>query len=531
MAKNIEFTLYNRERDIESVVSLLKRNKFYIGALDRDLTVEKYLKYQSRRGFQFAVVARIGNEVIGHIGAYINGNQEVFTEHQIYLGSAVVDAKYQRVMPSIGELYMFAMNEVIKRNYRVAICDALMTNTNSLYMIKRLGGVLTNGKPNMYNNYLLHIYTPAVFQTLGVKSLYEGIEKFGQLYDATPKLDKKRIREQVELIEGKYIKYVFNVKEGEFQFYINSKKINMGKVIVTDYASLELLENDSVISIVAQQDLGGRISFYAENEIEREEQVKLAKDKKLEFKVNENVTRIHVEFNELTATFDLFPCQEEQKENEYLPLGRKDLLFDKQTGNLRFFDGDKPLFVEMWTCLTRPILIGYLVPKRVTLDIEQLENNKYKITEQKKEYSIHREYTLEENRVIIRSYADVIERTIIEPIFSIALDDLDYECTIITEDATVQKKYNAKRDKKFCYEELIHEYIGKESYVESPVKEVHLTFGDKKYRVTTEDKMYCFQQFNYVGFKFVKPSEFLNEDVIKENALVELGTIVIERYK
>ena len=208
---------------------------------------------------------------------------------------------------------------------------------------------------------------------------------------------------------------------------------------------------------------------------------------------------------------------------------RKDLLLDKQTGYLRFLDGESPLFVEMWTCLTRPLLLGYLVPKKINLDVEQLENNKLKITEQKGGYSLHREYTFEEDKVTIHSYADVIEKTIIEPVYNIAMDNLDYECTIITEDATVVKKFNVRRDKKFSNEEIIHEYFGKESYTESPVKEVLLAFGDKKYRITTEEKMYCFQQFNYVGFKFVKPSEFLNEDVIKENALIELGTMVIER--
>ena len=75
-----------------SVVNLLKRNKYYLGKLDPDLTAERYIEYQDRRGFQFAVVAKVDDEVIGHIALYLNGNQGVAQKKQIILGTALVDA-------------------------------------------------------------------------------------------------------------------------------------------------------------------------------------------------------------------------------------------------------------------------------------------------------------------------------------------------------------------------------------------------------------------------------------------------------
>ena len=86
MVKEIEFTIYDRERDVESVVNLLKRNKYYLGKLDPDLTAERYIEYQDRRGFQFAVVAKVDDEVIGHIALYLNGNQGLHKKNRLFLG-------------------------------------------------------------------------------------------------------------------------------------------------------------------------------------------------------------------------------------------------------------------------------------------------------------------------------------------------------------------------------------------------------------------------------------------------------------
>lgn len=527
MLGKIQITVYKRERDVESIVNLLKRNRFYLGYLDPYLDVNKYLEYQERRGFQFAVVARADNKVVGHIALYLNGNQGVAQENEVYLSSAIIDTSYQRMMPSIGELYMLAMEEVMKRKYKVVICDTNKNNTASLYILRRLGGILLNAEPNMYNNYVVRIYTPIILETLGKKSIKEAVDEYGSFFEITHSLDKKKAKQQTELIEGKYVEQTYHLKEYLIEFFINIENQNMGKVYIRNYIQIELLQNDSILFIKSYQSLEIAISFYGKTNYVNTEQISLKEDGMYKIHILEKVKRIHIEFSVLTISLEIYP-RPIQKEERML-ICRQDKVFELDNGYLRFYKDGNPLFVEMWPCLTRPLLFGYLIPRKVNLKQEKIENNKYIVLEVKQAYIIHREYLFEPNKVKIHSYADIIEKTIIEPIFHIAFDNLKYKCSIITNNEIVNKKYDAINDRKYCNEEIIYEYFGKESYVENVMQEVLLTFENEEYRITTKENMYCFHQYNYIGFSFIKPSKILEKHIIKENVKVELGTIVIER--
>ncbi len=355
----------------------------------------------------------------------------------------------------------------------------------------------------------------------------EAVDEYGSFFEITHSLDKKKAKQQTELIEGKYVEQTYHLKEYLIEFFINIENQNMGKVYIRNYIQIELLQNDSILFIKSYQSLEIAISFYGKTNYVNTEQISLKEDGMYKIHILEKVKRIHIEFSVLTISLEIYP-RPIQKEERML-ICRQDKVFELDNGYLRFYKDGNPLFVEMWPCLTRPLLFGYLIPRKVNLKQEKIENNKYIVLEVKQAYIIHREYLFEPNKVKIHSYADIIEKTIIEPIFHIAFDNLKYKCSIITNNEIVNKKYDAINDRKYCNEEIIYEYFGKESYVENVMQEVLLTFENEEYRITTKENMYCFHQYNYIGFSFIKPSKILEKHIIKENVKVELGTIVIER--
>ncbi len=56
---NIKYELYS-EKDAESVAALMKSNSFWIGKYDENLTGEKFIDYQRKKGTIFAVVGKSG---------------------------------------------------------------------------------------------------------------------------------------------------------------------------------------------------------------------------------------------------------------------------------------------------------------------------------------------------------------------------------------------------------------------------------------------------------------------------------------
>ncbi len=528
MVKEIEFTIYDRGRDVESVVNLLKRNKYYLGKLDPDLTAERYIEYQDRRGFQFAVVAKVDDEVIGHIALYLNGNQGVAQKKQIILGTALVDARYQRLMPSIGALYMLAMETAIKNGYKVVICDTLKANMNSLYVLRRLGGVLLKNEPSIYGLYLLRIYTPLIIETLGSASIAEATKEFGQIYEVTKRLDKRTAKQKTELIDNKYVLQAYHVKEANYKFFVNIINENVGKILLDDYFQAVLLENDSKLAITAYQNLNVQLAFYEGGDKIKEEAVFLAEGEIKAIAIKKSIEKIRLGFSDSDTTFYMYPRPNIQKEQKYLQGSSAEQILDLQTGYLRFFKEGNPLFVEMWPCITRPLLFGYLVPKEIALIQEKLEENRYRITEESKKYTLYREYTFEENRVRIDTYADIFEEIIREPVFHLAFDDLSYNCTIVTESEIVNKSYNDKDYRAYC-DEIIYEYFGNEDYTKSFVKKVEVVFGHEKYEIVSDQDIYCFHQYNYLGFRFRKQSDVLEKNIVSGSTRIQLGTITIER--
>ena len=109
-----------------------------------------------------------------------------------------------------------------------------------------------------------------------------------------------------------------------------------------------------------------------------------------------------------------------------------------------------------------------------------------------------------------------------------AFDDLSYNCTIVTESEIVNKSYNDKDYRAYC-DEIIYEYFGNEDYTKSFVKKVEVVFGHEKYEIVSDQDIYCFHQYNYLGFRFRKQSDVLEKNIVSGSTRIQLGTITIER--
>lgn len=527
MKNGTEIVVYNEEEDASLVVELLNRNNFYLGKLDKKLNVERFLEFQHRRGQLFAVVAKYDGKAIGYIGGYLSGNQMVTKKYEVYLGTTLIDHSYQRFMPSIGKFYFFAMEELIKRGYRIAIADVFRTNMTSLYMLRRFGFLLTNSEPNIYDNFFLRNYIPAFFMAICAENIRDATEKYGTLFSVAPPIDKQEARDEDRIVDGKYVKQTFKISEKYYTFYMNIYSQYVCKISIKDYLKIDPLNKCMGYSLETFDNCSVEISVFNSMGGCVKSNYSLKKSEKVEIKLLENAERVLFKFNDLDMMLQLYPNMDMESSETFMLEVKNDIAFDSETGYLKYADGDKGILTEMWPCFSRPFLFGYLEPRKFNLKYSKTAENKFLLYEEKENYTLYREYTFEDKNVSIYSYADVREKTIVEPIFHVAFDNLDYSCTIITENETISKTFS-KKDKSYCDEVLLHEYFGDEKYTESILKEIIVTFPNSKFRITSERDMYCFYQFNYIGFRFVRPSEVLDTKITAENERVDLGRIKIE---
>ena len=58
---------------------------------------------------------------------------------------------------------------------------------------------------------------------------------------------------------------------------------------------------------------------------------------------------------------------------------------------------------------------------------------------------------------------------------------------------------------------------------------MEVVFGHEKYEIVSDQDIYCFHQYNYLGFRFRKQSDVLEKNIVSGSTRIQLGTITIER--
>lgn len=528
MKEKIQYVFYE-EKDTEKLLEMLKRNKFYLARLKPTITVEEFLEVQRKRGFLFAGIAKVGEEVISYMAVYHNGCLKIAKPNQVYISSMLIDREYQRALFTLMDLYSVVMSEILRRGYTDVVAEVNYTNLQSLFLLRKFGFILMNNKEDLYENLVLHNYIFGLIKLAGVDNITD--LNVNNTVSYLPQINKKAAKEEDLVYYGKYIEQKYKCQTGKMTVLMN---IHTGYACGIDFENViraYTVNGESGHYMITNKKDSNLVLRYERTENGKviKEEMQLAPMEEQELVLGAEVEKIALFGEDLEFPIHLYPREDVSvEEEERIVSFEEDQKLYLNTGFLEIYQDEKLKIQEMWPCITYPYLVGNLIPKKYNLAYENRSNREVVVTEKTEQFALTRVYQAEKGCIKIHTYAKLEdEAMLVDPIFHYMLEDLTYECRITTVEQEVVKKYDPE-DKVFCNEEVIYQDFIEESFTKELLQEIVITYADRKYKITMDKSGTCFYQFNYIGIKVYKQSaEWGNGWKIKDS-VVDFGTITLE---
>lgn len=528
MKEKIQYVFYE-EKDTEKLLEMLKRNKFYLARLKPTITVEEFLEVQRKRGFLFAGVAKVGEEVISYMAVYHNGCLKIAKSNQVYISSMLIDREYQRALFTLMDLYSVVMSEILRRGYTDVVAEVNYTNLQSLFLLRKFGFILMNNKEDLYENLVLHNYIFGLIKLAGVDNITD--LNVNNTVSYLPLINKKAAKEEDQVYYGKYIEQKYKCLTGKMTVLIN---IHTGYACGIEFENViraYTVNGESGHYMITNKKNSNLVLRYERTENGKviKEEMQLASAEERELVLGTEVEKIALFGEDLEFPIHLYPREDVSGEEEERTVAfNENQKLYLNTGFLEIYEDEKLKMQEMWPCITYPYLVGNLIPKMYNLTCENRSDGEVVVTEETEQFTLIRVYQAGQGGMRIHTYAKLKDETmLVDPIFHFMLGDLTYECRITTAEQEVVKKYDPE-DKVFCNEEVIYQDFIEEPFTKELLQEIGITYADKKYKITMDKPGTCFYQFNYIGIKVCKQSaEWENGWKIKDS-VVDFGTITLE---
>lgn len=516
----IKYTFYDEINDTNSVVDLMKRNQFGLAKFDPNLTKEKFIDYQHKKGTLFAVVGKKDGEVISYVAAYQTGAQKVMHANQVYVGRLIIDKKYRLNLFSVKDMFGLVIKELVSRGYNDFICKIKKENLASFYMMRKLGFVILDEKRTLFDFYVLHNYLISAGKLFNRKDYINR----DNLANSMQKLNKQHLYQTEKLIDGRFIHIDCKSSIRNYFLCIDTFSGNIAGIEFKD-AKLKIWPKDASFQ---------SYSFEDENKVRKNCVIELVdQNQKMTIKRMNHTHEIFnlsdsidtmtlkIEGDVDTYTFQMDEMRSFSKlKEEMYKIQMGNFSFEKESGFLGFHSG----FKEMWPHICAPYIEGILGPNvNKKLHIEKNERG-LSVKEEKEAYTLFREYVVEKNKMEIKSKAIKQSDQKMQPMFQFALYDLSYDIKIDLEDgSSVHRIFDLTEKNKVNDEMIFVDFMQKE-YSKKYVKSIEIQFLSNplvSYRLSFEKAVRCFCQMNYLGIVY-------DEKVYKDQKEIDFGSITIE---
>jgi ribosomal protein S18 acetylase RimI-like enzyme len=516
------------EKDAVAVAALMKNNKFWVGKFDENLTGEKFVDYQCRKGAIFGIVGKKNDKVVSYVAAYKTGGQKVANKNQAFICALIIDQKYRMSVFSITDMFSLLIKELVNLGYNDLICEVAKDNYPSFYVMRKCGFVIIDERPTLYGDYVLHNYLP------GVIKLADRIEYADSdvLPEIMQKLDKKNLYHAEEIIDNRFINIDCKAKKEEYSLYIDTLSGNIAGVHMRD-ANFKIWPCDR--NLVAYTfDNFGIVSKTITVEFLCKEIVTKTKTFETEhFRVQipDGVDKIsfHVEGDVDKYTFFIDEMREQRRYKfEQANINLNDFCFEEKSAFLTcsMNENQVSLFKEMWPHICAPYIEGIFIPNyEKNISIGLIGDNKIIVTEKNEDYILTREYKSFGKRIEISTKAKMISKKQVQPMFQFALYDLSYNMDILLDDKSVANRKYDPEDGHYVTEEMIFLNFLQHEYSNQYFKQIDVSFDSLPrtiYRIKTDKLARCFCQLNYLGIEY-------NKKIFQGKREIDFGTIAIER--
>lgn len=523
----ITYEFYS-EKDATAVAELMKSNKFWIGKFDKNLTGEKFIDYQRRKGTIFGIVGKKNDKVVSYVAAYKTGGQKVANKNQAFICALIIDQKYRMSVFSITDMFSLLIKELVNLGYNDLICEVAKDNYPSFYMMRKCGFVIIDEEPTLYGDYVLHNYLP------GVIKLADRIEYADS--DALPeimqKLDKKNLYRVEEIIDNRFINIDCKAKKEEYSLYIDILSGNIAGVYMRD-ANFKIWPCDRDLSSYVFDNFDTVSKTVTVESLCKDAivETKTFETEHFEVQIPEGVDKISFQVEGDVDKYTFFV-------NEMREQGR--YKFEQTSINLKSFDFEEKsafltcatnetqfaLFKEMWPHICAPYIEGIFIPNyEKNVSTELIGDNRIIVTEKTEDFILTREYISFGKKIEISTKAKMLSKKQAQPMFQFALYDLSYKMDILLDDKSVANRKYDSEDGHCVTEEMIFLNFLQHNYSNKYFKQIDISFDCMPktiFRIRTDKLAKCFCQLNYLGIEY-------NKKVYKGKAEIDFGKITIER--
>lgn len=523
----ITYEFYS-ENDAEAVAGLMRSNQFWIGKYDENLTGEKFIDYQRKKGTIFGIVGKKDGNVVSYVAAYKTGGQKVANKNQAFICALIIDKKFRMSVFSISDMFSLLIKELVSQGYNDLICEVAKDNYPSFYMMRKCGFVIIDENPTIYGDYVLHNYLPGVIK-LANRLEYADSDALPEIMQ---KLDKKNLYRAEKIIDSRFIHIAVRAKKEEYSLYIDTFSGNIAGVHMynekfkiwpcdkeltaytfdndngeTKKVTVEYIAHGNVLE--SQEYHVNHFTLQIPEYVEKVSFQIEGDDDKYTYFIGEMREQGRYEFEQKAITLNGFALEEK---SAFLSCGSTE-----ERG---------PLFKEMWPHVCAPYIEGIFRPNyEKNISIESVAENKLTITEQTADYVLTRQYKAYGSKIEISTKAKMLSKKPTQPMFQFALYDLSYNMNILLDDkSTCSRKYDPE-DGHCTTEEMIFLNFLKHSYSEKNFKQIDISFDsmpNATFRIKTDKPAKCFCQLNYLGIDY-------SRKLYKGKTDIDFGTITIER--
>lgn len=516
----IKFEFYDETKDADAVAALMKRNQFWIGKYDEDLTGEKFIDYQRKKGTIFGVVGKADGQIVSYVGAYKTGGQKVANKNQVFVCALIIDYKYQKAMFTIQDMFSMIIKELLSRGYNDFICEVAKENKASFYMMRKLGFVIIDENRTLYGDYVLHNYLPGVIKLSNRFDYVDG--------DSVPrnmqKIDKNNLYHAEKIIDDRFIQMDCISRKKEHTLFIDTISGNIAGLHMKK-AQVKIWPCDKNFTSYSFDDLSKTLRESSIDLLFKDKHHEIIKMDKFhtEFKIPEDVDTIslHVEGCDDEYTFFIDEMRELGKvkfEEKKMALGAFD--FEEKSA----FLADQSYYKEMWPHLCAPYIEGIFIPNyKKNIQFEVKKDDLY-AKQENEDFILERTYHANRNQMEISTKAKMLSEKKVQPIFQFALYDLSYDMTIYLEDGSIAHRKYDPEDGHTVTEEMIFLDFLKHDYSMKHVNKIELSFDsnpEKKVQITFDQPIKCFCQLNYLGLVY-------DQEVYQDRKNMDFGKIVVE---
>ena len=523
----ISYEFYS-ETDAEAVAALMRSNQFWIGKYDENLTGEKFIDYQRRKGTIFGIVGKKDGKVVSYVAAYKTGGQKVANRNQAYICALIIDKKYRMSVFSINDMFSLLIKELITQGYNDLICEVAKDNFASFYMMRKCGFVIIDENPTMYGDYVLHNYLPGVIK-LADRLEYADSEALPEIMQ---KLDKKNLYRAEKIIDSRFIHIECRAKKEEYSLYIDTLSGNIAGVnMYTEKFKIWPCDKDlKAYTFDNDNDDGKKVTVaYLANGAILETQEHC--ENHFTLQIPENVEKVSFQIEGDDDKYTYF-IGEMREEGRYAfaqkSISLNSFFWEEKSAFLSCASTQEhsSLFKEMWPHVCAPYIEGIFRPNyEKNVSIESAGENKLTVTEKTADYILTRQYKACGNKIEISSTVKMLSKKPVQPMFHFALYDLSYNMNILLEDKTTCNRKYDPEDGHCTTEEMIFLNFLKHSYSEKNFKQIDISFGgtdNSVYRIKTNKPAKCFCQLNYLGIEY-------SRKLYKGKTEIDFGTITVER--